>query len=101
MAKRVLEIVNLEHRFDFVVTADDVAQGKPAPDIYLLAAERMGVGPQHMLVLEDSQHGSTAGLASGACTIVVPGPHSHDHDFSGVAHRAVSLADPAINDVIR
>jgi beta-phosphoglucomutase-like phosphatase (HAD superfamily) len=79
-----------------VVTAEDVQHGKPSPDIYLQAAERMGVAPYEMLVLEDSHHGSRAGVASGACTIAVPGEHSQDHDFSGVFLRAQSLADPGI-----
>jgi pseudouridine-5'-monophosphatase len=95
-ASRVLELVQLQNRFDFVVTAEDVQHGKPSPDIYLQAAERMGVAPYEMLVLEDSHHGSRAGVASGACTIAVPGEHSQDHDFSGVFLRAQSLADPGI-----
>lgn len=94
--RSVLDIVDLKDRFDFVVTAEDVQRGKPAPDIYLEAARRMAIEPQQMLVLEDSHHGTRAGLASGACTIAVPGVHSLEHDFSGVAFRASSLADPGI-----
>ena len=95
-ANEVLELVGIAHRLDFVITADDVAQGKPAPDIYLSAATRLRVAPVNMLVLEDSHHGSRAGVAAGACTVAVPGPHSIEHDFSGVHYRAHSLADPQI-----
>ncbi|MEZ6133555.1 MAG: HAD family phosphatase [Pirellulaceae bacterium] len=95
-ADEVLQIVGIADRVDFVVTSENVQHGKPAPDIYLLAAERMQVSPRNMLVFEDSHHGSTAGVASGACTIAVPGPHSEDHDFSRVHYRATSLADPNI-----
>jgi pseudouridine 5'-phosphatase len=84
------------HRVDFIVTAEDVEHGKPAPDIYLAAAARLGVAPQEMLVLEDSQHGTHAGVAAGACTIAVPGEHSADHDFTGAAAVASSLADPRV-----
>ena len=99
-ARRVLQITRLGPRFDFVVTAEDVAHGKPAPDIYLEAARRLGVCAHQMLVLEDSHHGSRAGLAAGACTVAVPGEHSHDHDFTGVCYRATSLADEAIIELL-
>ncbi len=100
-ARRVLHITGLGPRFDFVVTAEDVQHGKPAPDIYLEAARRLGIGTHEMLVLEDSHHGSRAGLAAGACTIAVPGEHSRDHDFTGVCYRATSLADKAIVEYLR
>lgn len=100
-AERVLEIVRMRDRFDFVITAEDVARGKPAPDIYLAAACRMGINSASMLVLEDSHHGSRAGLAAGACTVAVPGPHSQDHDFSGVHYRANSLADTCLLTLLR
>ena len=98
--RSVLEIVELNDRFDFVITAQDVQRGKPAADIYLEAARRMDVLPQHMLVLEDSHHGTRAGLAAGACTVAVPGMHSLEHDFSGVAMRAEGLMDPRIAELL-
>ena len=95
-ALEVLRLVGIHERIDFVITAEDVEHGKPAPDIYLNAATRMQVAPCNMLVLEDSHHGSRAGIASGACTVAVPGPHSEDHDFSGVHYRADTLSDKFI-----
>lgn len=95
-ANEVLTRVGVFERFNFVVTAEDVVRGKPAPDIYHRAAEGMQVAAENMLVLEDSHHGATAGVASGACTIAVPGDHSADHDFSGVHFRANTLLDPHI-----
>lgn len=94
--RSVLEIIDLKDRFDFVVTAQDVQHGKPAPDIYLEAARRMGIPSQNMLVLEDSHYGTRAGLAAGACTVAVPGVHSLEHDFSGVAMCAIGLSDSRI-----
>ncbi len=95
-ADEVLQRVGIHSRIDFIITAEDVARGKPAPDIYVAAAERLSVAPANMLVLEDSHHGSRAGVAAGACTVAVPGPHSLEHDFEGVHLRAHTLADPQI-----
>jgi sugar-phosphatase len=54
-----------------VVTAEDVANGKPHPDCYLLAAERLGVHPQDAIVFEDAEAGIRAGLAAGMRVVVV------------------------------
>lgn len=56
---------------DVVVTADDVAHGKPAPDCYLAAAERLGVAAQDAVVFEDAEAGIRAGLAAGMRVVVV------------------------------
>jgi HAD superfamily hydrolase (TIGR01509 family) len=54
-----------------VVSSDDVAHGKPAPDVYLLAASRMGVDPADCLVVEDSLNGVLAGRAAGMTVALV------------------------------
>lgn len=95
-----LAAVGILERFDFIVTAAEVARGKPHPDIYLEAARRMGVSPDCMLVLEDSQNGVRAGVDAAACIIAVPGDHSRDHDFTGVVCIAHSLADPVIRQLM-
>lgn len=99
-AAEVLQRTEVFHRVDFVITAEDVVHGKPAPDIYLGAAERMGVAAPEMLVLEDSHHGAAAGVAAGACTVAVPGEHSAHFDFSAAAYVARSLADPALQRLL-
>ena len=81
----VLRRFELQPKFGFVLTAEDVSEGKPHPEIYLRAAEKFGVAPQQMLVLEDSENGCRAAVAAGAFTVAVPGEHSRQHDFSGVA----------------
>ncbi len=95
-----LSAVGVIDRFDFIITAEEVARGKPFPDIYLAAAKRMHVAPESMLVLEDSHNGTRAGMAAGACVIAVPGDHSRDHDFTGVFAVADTLADPRIRSVL-
>lgn len=100
LATRVLTHAGLLDRMQFVITADHVAHGKPHPDIYLGAASKLGIQPEEMLVLEDSQTGCRAGVSSGACTIAVPGSHSLDHDFTGVFYIAETLADPNITTIL-
>ena len=58
--------------FDRIVTGDTVPNGKPAPDIFLLAAEKLGMEPQNCLVIEDSPNGIRAGLAAGMYVVMVP-----------------------------
>lgn len=64
--------VELDSYFRHLVVVEDVAHGKPAPDLFLLAASRLGVPPSRCLVLEDSATGVEAGLAAGMSVIVVP-----------------------------
>lgn len=60
--------------FETVVIADDVAHGKPAPDIFLEAARRMDVRPEACLVFEDAKSGVDAALAAGMRVIALPEP---------------------------
>lgn len=91
LAETALGTFELIPRFEFVLTSEDVTQGKPHPEIYLTAASRFGIAPAQMLALEDSLIGSTAAAASGALTIAVPGSHSREQDFSHVDHIVDSL----------
>lgn len=67
-----LRTARLTDVFDAIVTADDVAHAKPAPDMYLLACELLGVAPADALALEDSASGVTAAKAAGLTCIAVP-----------------------------
>jgi len=99
-AHDVLSRVGLRERFGFVLTSADVTHGKPHPEIYERAAERLGVAPAEMLVLEDSENGCRAAVASGAVVVAVPGGHSRRHDFTGALLVAESLADPRITELL-
>jgi beta-phosphoglucomutase len=57
--------------FDPIITCDDVKRSKPAPDCYLLAAERFGVKPNDCVVVEDSAHGIRAALEAGTRVLAV------------------------------
>jgi len=67
-----LATARLTDVFDVIVTSDDVARSKPAPDIYLLACQRLGVEPEHVLALEDSSAGVASAKAAGLACIAVP-----------------------------
>ena len=71
----VLELAQLETEFAFVLSAEDVTEGKPAPEIYAKAAQRFGVAPRALMVLEDSEIGCRAAVAAEAFTVAVPGSH--------------------------
>ena len=82
--------------FDVIVTGDEVERGKPHPDAYLRAAERLGVDIADCVVIEDSATGVAAGLAAGARVIAVPFylplPESDDYTLwpDGLARRGVN-----------
>src|SRR5690606_35917975 len=60
-----LELIGARPYFDIIITPQDVKQGKPAPDMFLLAAERMGVPAHKCLVIEDSELGIVAARRAG------------------------------------
>lgn len=90
----ILGRFDLLGRFDMLLTAEDVEHGKPHPEIYLTAAERLHVTPESMLVLEDSETGTRAAVAANAFAVSVPHRHSAAHDFAGAAYIAEGLDDP-------
>ena len=94
--ENILSRYQLLPRFAMTLTAEDVVRGKPEPDIYLKAAETLGVSTSEMLVLEDSEAGTRAAAAAGAVIVSVPHRHTARHDFSTARHVASSLGDPLI-----
>lgn len=94
--EQTLALFQLQPRFSFVLTAENIEHGKPAPDVYLLAAERHSVQPSEMMVLEDSQIGCQAAVAAGAYAVAVPHGQSSTHKFPGVQFEANTLADSRI-----
>lgn len=67
-----LERAGLLDLFEIIITPAQVKRGKPAPDMFLLAAERMGVPPESCLVFEDGQAGIEAANAAGMASVFVP-----------------------------
>jgi HAD superfamily hydrolase (TIGR01509 family) len=74
-AQAKLARTDLLHRFDALVGGDEVALGKPAPDIFIAAADRLGAARSGCVVLEDSEPGVIAAFAAGMTPIMVPDLH--------------------------
>ena len=76
---------NWDRYFQTHVCGEDVPAGKPAPDIYLEAARRLGVEPAHCLTLEDSPNGARAAVAAGMICYAIPDPsHSTGATFADI-----------------
>ncbi len=93
--------VALIDRFDYLATGDQVERPKPAPDVYLLAARKLGIAPHEAIVIEDSRHGVAAAKAAGMFTIAVPNPMTAGLDFSEADLRIDSLAELDLAEAIR
>jgi HAD superfamily hydrolase (TIGR01509 family) len=100
IVNRMLDHFGWRDRFNFILTSADVLHGKPNPEIYLKAAEKHGIAPAAMLVLEDSHNGCRAAIDSGAHAVAVPGDHSRRHDFTGAQFVADTLADRRIYELL-
>lgn len=94
MALVKLKSGGIEGRFETMVTASDVAKGKPAPDIFLKCAEDLGLQPSECLVLEDSPSGVKAAHAAGERVIMIPDMLEPDAQIRALANAVlVSLSD--------
>ena len=98
---RVLGITGLTARFRAIATADEVTRPKPAPDVYLLAAERLGVAPAHCVAFEDSPRGLAAAHAAGMFTVAVPTALTRHLDFAQAHHLVESLEHLTLDQLNR
>ncbi len=96
----MLERLGVHTHFDAVVTAEEVARGKPAPDIFLAAAERLDLAPDACTVVEDSVPGCEAALAAGMQVVVCPSVVSAHCDFPAQARRVGSLAELSVEQLV-
>ena len=93
--RAILENAVGEAAADFLVlTGDVVSAKKPTPDIYLLALERLDLGPSEAIVVEDSRNGLLAATGAGLTTVVTVNGYTRDEDFSEAALVVSSLGDP-------
>jgi HAD superfamily hydrolase (TIGR01509 family) len=91
-----LSAVGLVERFDAIVGGDEVAHGKPAPDIFLEAARQLNAAPGECVVLEDSDNGVRAAHAAGMRVIMVPDLKPPDNDVQAMVWRVVSTLIEAL-----
>ena len=74
VVEKTLHAAGVSHWFDEVVTADDVSEGKPSPEVFLKAASLLGVAPEKCLVLEDAPAGILAAQRAGMQVVPIPSP---------------------------
>jgi HAD superfamily hydrolase (TIGR01509 family) len=89
----VLDVSSLDRFFRATVSSEEVAFGKPAPDVYLEAARRLEAAPEHCAAIEDSEAGIRSAKAAGMRVIAIPNPH-----FPPAAE-AVEAADAVLDSV--
>ena len=90
----VLLVAGLTQLFRATVSSEEVARGKPAPDVYLEAARRLGVDPDHCAAVEDSHGGIRSAKAAGMRVIAIPNP-SYPPDEESLAHADVTIGSLA------
>ncbi len=90
--------VGLLMRIDVVIAGDEVTRGKPAPDIFLAAADRLSIAPAHCLALEDSNAGVRAARAAGMVVVMVPDLLEPDDDITAAG---VEVAGTLLDIVTR
>ncbi len=89
-----LSAVNLKHRFQKLCSGHDIPNGKPAPDIYLLGAAKLGLEPSECLALEDSPTGILAGYRAGCLSVMIPDLDQPGEETKKLLYaKADSLAD--------
>jgi HAD superfamily hydrolase (TIGR01509 family) len=93
--RAVLEhAVGKELASNFTIFAGDIVpKKKPAPDIYLLAIEKLGLNPDEVIVVEDSSNGLRAAIAAGLKTVVTISSYTAEEDFTGASIVVSSLGD--------
>jgi HAD superfamily hydrolase (TIGR01509 family) len=89
----VLELSGLARFFRATVSSEEVARGKPAPDVYLEAARRLSVPPKGCAAVEDSRNGIRAARAAGMRVVAIPNPHFPPDDDS------LELADVTLSSL--
>ena len=82
-ASLYLKQVGLLEFFDVICSAREVKRGKPEPDIYLLAAKRLGLAPGECMALEDSPNGIRSAFAAGCKTVLVPDLDNPQNELKG------------------
>jgi HAD superfamily hydrolase (TIGR01509 family) len=93
-----LRIAGLPDMFPIVAGGDEVAHGKPAPDLFLLAAERLGISPAECLAFDDSDPGVLSARAAGMRVVIIPDQKRPSAEAAAAAWRIIpGLMDAAQN----
>lgn len=95
-----LERLRLRAEWDAVLTRDDVARTKPAPDLYLAAVNALGVAPNEAVAFEDSMNGIAAAKEAGLLCVAVPNALTARMDLSRADLKLVSLAETPLEELL-
>ncbi|MBR1664072.1 MAG: HAD family phosphatase [Ruminococcus sp.] len=98
--KLYLESIGIYHRFDEHISGNMIANGKPAPDIYLYACERLGLAPNECMAFEDSPNGISSAYDAGCMTVMIPDLSQPDEQTRAKTAAVCESLDRAI-DVIK
>lgn len=82
LIKTIIKNLKIERLIDQIASVEEVKNGKPAPDVFLKAAEKLDVNPSECLVLEDAPKGVQSGKAAGMRVFAIPSQYTKDQDFS-------------------
>lgn len=88
--KNNLEKTGVNHYIDVIASGEEVENGKPAPDVFLLAAERLNISPENCLVLEDSKFGIKAANSANMRVIMVPDSIEPDEEIMKLTYKIVA-----------
>ena len=100
--KAVLRITGLDQIFEVMIYGDEVARGKPAPDIYLEALKRLGVAPAASLGIEDSANGLRSLKAARMFAVAAPSPdYPLPDDILALAHAHITTLEDFTPDLVR
>lgn len=95
----IIEVIGLSDQFQAISGAEDVTRGKPAPDIFITAAGKVGRKPEHCIVFEDAHVGIAAGKAAGSKVIAVATTHPLE-ELGEADHAVQSLTEVSLNSMM-
>ena len=97
----LLEIKNIDHYFDCVISSDMVPFPKPAPDLYLSALQKMSLTSDEVIAFEDSPNGLLSAKSSGIFSIAIPNHVTKEMDFSQASLILTSMSQLTLDELIK
>lgn len=91
--EKYLQKVGLREYFDRLISATQVKEGKPSPDIYIFACEQLGLAPEECIAVEDSPNGVKSAYGAGCRVIMVPDQTEPDEELSKLLYARVDRLD--------
>ena len=96
LAHKKLQLAGLAHYFSHITSGDEVINGKPAPEIYLLAAQRLHISPEQCLAFEDSNNGVKSAIAANMTGLQIIDLVEPDTDTRALGHHIFNTMDEAL-----